>query len=50
MSCSSTRTLPAADVEKFKGESTTWGDGVFAVYRDLDASGALVAVRIELAG
>jgi len=27
---------------------TTWGDGVFEVYRDLSESGELVAIRIEL--
>lgn len=26
---------------------TTWGDGLFDVYRDVDAKGALVRVRIE---
>ena len=28
---------------------TTWGDGFFDVFRDLDRDGNLVAVRIELA-
>jgi hypothetical protein len=28
---------------------TTWGDGVFAVHRDLSATGELVQLRIELA-
>lgn len=26
---------------------TTWGDGVFDVYRDMDAAGRLVRIRIE---
>jgi len=26
---------------------TTWGDGAFGVYRDLDSAGALVQIRIE---
>lgn len=29
---------------------TTWGDGLFNVYRDLGESGELVQVRIELGG
>ena len=27
---------------------TTWGDGIFPVYRDLDASGQLIRIRIHL--
>jgi hypothetical protein len=27
---------------------TTWGDGLFQVYRDLDSSGELVQIRIEM--
>jgi ribosomal protein S28E/S33 len=27
---------------------TTWGDGVFDVYRDTGTSGELVQIRIEL--
>lgn len=30
------------------GFMTTWGDGIFELYRDLDADGRLVSVRIEL--
>jgi hypothetical protein len=29
------------------GAMTTWGDGYFPVSADLDASGALVAVRVS---
>jgi hypothetical protein len=28
--------------------NTTWGDGCFPVFRDLDSQGALVRLRIEL--
>jgi hypothetical protein len=31
------------------GFATTWGDGIFDVYRDVDAEGRLLRVRIELA-
>ncbi len=30
------------------GFATTWGDGIFDLYRNLDAEGRLVSVRIEL--
>ena len=29
--------------------TTTWGDGMFEVHRDLNEAGELVQVRIELA-
>lgn len=29
---------------------TSWGDGYFPVVADLDASGAMVAVRVSFAG
>ncbi len=31
------------------GFTTTWGDGCFPVFRDLDSSGALARLRVELA-
>jgi hypothetical protein len=30
------------------GFATSWGDGAFEVFRDLDASGALVRVRVQM--
>jgi hypothetical protein len=30
------------------GFATTWGDGIFEVYRDLDREGRLLSIRIEL--
>jgi hypothetical protein len=32
----------------FCGFATTWGDGLFDVYRDLDGDGRLVQIRLEL--
>jgi hypothetical protein len=34
--------------EKVCGYFTTWGDGAFPVYRDLDTAGRLLRVRVEL--
>jgi hypothetical protein len=36
------------DGEKVCNFMTTWGDGLFQVYRDLDDSGELVQIRIEM--
>ncbi len=32
------------------GFMTTWGDGIYPVYRDLDRAGRLVRLRVELGG
>jgi hypothetical protein len=42
---SSTTVLDGLKVCNFM---TTWGDGLFQVYRDLDSSGELVQIRIEM--
>ena len=36
------------DGQKVCNFMTTWGDGLFQVYRDLDTSGELVQIRIEM--
>ncbi|WP_221312786.1 hypothetical protein [Granulicella aggregans] len=36
------------DGEKVCNFMTTWGDGLFQVYRDIDGSGQLVQIRIEM--
>jgi hypothetical protein len=34
--------------EKVCNFMTTWGDGLFQVFRDLDNAGQLVQIRIEM--
>jgi hypothetical protein len=36
------------DGEKVCNFMTTWGDGVFQVYRDLDGAGEIVQIRVEM--